>query len=798
MEPENREPTLESVTSSGAPVRRRLATPAAVAAVLRKLKTADEDDSKRRALIQGMLDGNPPYNQKDLDDAGLGTITNVNFMALASNLNARVSASHELFAEVPTLVEVNPAVPDPDDTEAQQRCGVIQEEFSTMLELWPGLLPMVDLVVRETDAYGVGPVLFRDEWDWRPTAIKRGKLLVEPRAKVVVDDNDLLMIRDEMTAGELLQQIDDVEAARLAGWKVSAVRDVLVEFFYKGQDGGDKDDKFQRSTWESLQQALRNNDPDVQAREFETLKVVHALTKEVSGKRGVTHVIQTERDTDPVFLFEKPERFETMSQAVWWMPSNYGDGYLKSIRGIASLMVKADDLSNRYLGRIFDTGWLSSGMVLQPKSQLDLSRLQFVQHGPWTILPPELTAIQTSFAPQIEQLVRLRELSEAVMKSNTGTYRQYNEGVDRTDASRKTARQVIEETSKEARFEKAAVAFRYNQYDQLYREIWRRALQSDYVDGEVKYPGKDMVLEFLKRCEARGVKRKYIVGKAKDYLITATRAVGLGSLGMKYDLTNQVLGTRGMLDAVGQANALRDWLGARVGYRNVGRYAKPVSRDMAPTNELSHAVLENNDLTQGQGVQVGTDQLQKVHIGAHLQGVLVPLIQGEMRQQVVDPQKAMAALQVAIPHVQQHVEILAQDTEHKAFVDQVMEILAQAEAALARLQRQVQKMQQQAQQQQAQQAQQVEQAQQVLKDRELEAKIHEINTKAQIEAMKQQSLNDMRRQKTGEQMQIARTKAAADIERQDEAVAAEIRRSDAAAAAERQRSQAPAAQVPQR
>jgi hypothetical protein len=447
-------------------------------------------------------------------------------------------------------------------------------------------------------------------------------------------------------------------------------------------------------------------------------------------------------------------------------------------------MARHDDLSNRYLCRVFDAGWLTSGMVLQPSTTLDLSRLQFVQHGPYTVLPPELKAVQSTFMPQVQQLIQLREVSEAVMRNNTGTYRQYDEGASDGGADRKTARQVVEETSKEAKFEKATIAFRYKQLDLLYREMWRRVLASDYAKSVVDYPGKEAAKAFLDRCEARGVKSSELVGKADKYLVSATRAVGMGSLGVKYDLTNQVLGARPMLDAQGQATALRDWLAVRVGYRNVGRYAQPMSRDMAPTNELSIAVLENNDLMQGQQCQVGTDQLHKVHIGAHLQAVIVPVLQAAQRQQIADPSKALQALQAALPHIGAHLQLVAQDKAQGDYAKGISEILKQADGVARQLQSAVEQMQRQQQAQAQQQQQKVQEAEKVLQDRELESKIHEINTKAQLEAMKQQSLNDMRKQKTEEQMAISKEKAGADNERKGAVTAADIRRRDLVAAAD--------------
>ena len=74
-------------------------------------------------------------------------------------------------------------------------------------------------------------------------------------------------------------------------------------------------------------------------------------------------------------------------------------------------------------------------------------------------------------------------------------------------------------------------------------------------------------------------------------------------------------------------------------------------------------------------------------------------------------------------------------------------------------------------------------AQQVLHDREFEAKVLEIQKKYELESMKQESLNDARRQKTQEQLDIAEARAERDDARKDAQAAAEIRRKDTVAEA---------------
>jgi hypothetical protein len=750
---------LQNVTPGGRPARRRLATAEAAYRIFESYCTADEEDAKRRAIIQGMVDGNPPYQQAELDELGLGDMVNVNFLEMRANLDARAAAAHELFIEVPTLIECRPRKfnkNDVDGAEAFHYCSIVDEEFTHLLHDWSEFLPSMDLVVRESDAYGIGFGLWPDEWDWRIKAFRRGTLRFDAKASIRVDRNDVYMIRDEMTAGELFDIIEDQEAAAGKGWKVNNVRERLIQTFLIG-DSGDQEDKYQLSTWESLQQMARNNDVIFEEKQFARVKIVHLLVREVSGDRGVSHYIIAEDESHQKFLMESFERFDGMEQSLWWLPYNYGDGYARSVRGVASLMVQHDDLSNRYLGRVFDAGFLSAGLILSPRGQMDLANLQFIHHGMYTILPPELQIQQSSFSPQITPLIQLRQVSENVMKNNTGTFRQHSENVvDRE--GQKTARQVIEETAKEARFEKEAVSFRYTQFDKLYREIFRRLTNPDYLKSESPLGGLEPAKGFMERCEDRGVPKKYIMDWKENFQVHATRALGLGSLGVKMDITNQLMMSRGDMDERGKRNVLRDWVAVRVGYVNVDKYVSKINRDQIPSNEHGIATLENNDMAEGSAIPVGTDQMHKIHVDVHFQAI-GQLMQAFAGGQIQDPIAQAVQMQLLVEHVSQHVEHMRNEPTRSAYVKQVDAALKEAGGVLSQLQALAKRLQQQQQQMQEQQQQQQMQAQQVLADRELEAKIHEINRTKDLEVLKQNSLNEARADKTEDQMAIRRSES---------------------------------------
>lgn len=764
---DNKEFEVQTVTSNGSPVKERITSILSARARYNKLVQDANPEAIRRARLKGMIDGNPPRSPTRLRELGMGNAINVNFLEARAILDMKAASYYELFFEVPTLIETKLryklSLPSEQQMMANQWAQIVSEEFTRTMFDWPGFLINMDKARREADAYGVGVMFWGDETDWRPKAYSRGSFYPDPMAELDVDNLGDFCLRSKMTAHELWKAIEDEDSATKIGWNVSAVRRVLVKTFLKeGQNA--TGDVYQTSDWESIQQRLRNNDWSIQDKAFDTVKIVHQCIKETDTGE-VSHYIFPE-DADAGrddFLFSKPRRFKKMSQVLWWLPYNSGDHYLRSCRGLASMIEPHCDLSNRYLCQLFEAGFLTGSLIVQPQTELDLSRMQLIRMGAVTILPARLEAIQTSFTPRLSELVELRDLSSAIMKNNTGVFKQHSE-VFAERGPQKTARQVVEEVAKENRVEKAGIAFDYVQLDHLYREIFRKIVNPDLISAEGEYPGQKEARDFVMRCITRGVPQDLITNSVM-WDISATRAIGMGSWSVKMDITGQVLGMRSLLDEEGQTNAVRDRLAVLVGYGNVDRYKPMRNRNEVPSNEHGIATLENNDMIEGSQVPVGNDQVHGIHEIIH-RGLIIEILKGAAQvpvEQIPDVPKLIAMLSVLLPHYAQTLQFMGADPERKPLVDAGVELFKQGMTLLKKLQQAYQQLLAQQQQQiEANQAT-VDEARQTIADREFELKAQKQQGDLQIKARGQESLNKMREDKTQEQMSIRREQMAEDM-----------------------------------
>jgi hypothetical protein len=789
------------VDRSGMPVSRSLPTIEVARAVVQEMEKVEEPTAIRHARLRGLADRNPPYNQKKLDDLNMGNITNIDFGEAQAAIRKRSGQHFELFQEVPTLADFELVEP-PDEAkngqDVQPRAAlesIVGEEFTRTLTGWSGFLPLMDFLRQEADTVDVGVCGWRDQWDWRPVQTSRGAFFPSPYAKIDVTTWDIAMVADTYETSVLLAIASDPESATAEGWNVTMLKRVLADVFFGGvtqdtQNGVDTG-YATVSRWEQLQMKLRNNDPSCMANMFSLVKVRHMFVREPMSGRISHQILPTvvcgEGDG---FLCERFGIYKDMSEAIFILPSNYGNGYVRSVRGLLSSIEAHCDLSNRFLGRIMDAGFLSGTLMLKNNAEYsDPRKLQLVRAGSVTLLPRGCEALQaSSFAPPLAPMVQVRQLSTAIMQNNNGVDKVVTENWVENQAQR-TAREVSEQSTKEARVEKSGVAFDQQQLQLLYRQMYRRLIGED-VQSDKTLPGAEEAQDFVRRCVRRGVPRTWL--KPGKLQLNITRTIGFGSWGVRLDISNQVIGMRGLMDEAGRHNAIRDRLAALVGYRNVNRYLPPATRDTIPSNEKSIARLENNDMAAGEPCEAGSDQNQVLHFETHLEPMKM-ISDAVANGEQVDVQIALPAIEQMINHETQHLQFLAMDPARAAYVKQAEEQIKAAIKARDELVRIAEQMAEEQQQMQADQEGRLAKADEIIQGQEANLEAQKAAGKLQIEADKNLSIMNMRqsRQEHGEAMaerdlnarivrQDRESAARIELERQNLALKAEIERMKAA------------------
>ena len=752
-----------TVTPEGRPSIRFL-TAEGVYNALNAMQMSDNADAQRRALIQGMVDGNPPYRQVELTKAGLGDMLNVNWLGLRGALESRLTVVDQMVGMDTRLVEVTPRNPGPAPDALQDIGDVISDQFSSAVHDWQGLSPLLEAAMRDMDMHGLGVAIFPQENDWRPIPMPRGSLRTAENSRIIVDDNEVIAVEGTLQAGDLFRVLEQ----KTPGWDLEVAKEYLIQTFVEKVDNTSQGGNDRGTTLvESFESRMRDN-VWYDTNQFQEIRIVHVYSKEVDPDGGVTHIIVPANRVGTIgWLYRQEKVYDELSDVVWWLPSiSSSDGRLRSLRGMASYLAPLADLDNRFLCHTFDIAWRSSSLVLQPASHTDLSALQFVDHGPYTILPAELK-LQASAIPAngLGQLIQLRELAQNVgqnnalgLKMSSGTpfpEHPVNQNKPGSQKELQAAQSAV------LNADRHGAAIRLRAIAGLFQNMFKRMIKTP--PAKMPPPARRIAVDFRKSCIARGVTEEQLDDFNELFTISLSRELMVGGPGAYVQMMGALMQLRSGMDEEGSVRMMRDILSVAVGRRKVDRYRPMINRENLSTSAKSFAQLENNTILEGYLPKAGRDQLHKAHIEVHMQ-LVQPIVQAAQQGQVPDPTKATQTLQGALQHVFEHLQLYGSDPAFKDEAEAMMKKLHPAVEVLKRLSQVAEKMQQmnaQMQQQQAKTAQEksaiAEQANSLNGQQltpELALKKYEIDKKDIISRMEQESLNGMRAEKTRDREQI--------------------------------------------
>ena len=802
---------LQTITDSGQPARQRIKTPEGAYELFQALKADSDDRALQWAKIQGMYDRNPPYNPADLANSGRAYQTNVNTGEMESIIDSATTASHQAVFHVHALItcKIRPELVPPGTV--QDHCAAIEEEYTDLLDSWSGFFQQADLATKEEAKYGVGGMIWPDEWNWKPRAYKSGNFLFPGQAATNTEDIEFFLVRDEIPARELFETAQKGKVSKEAGWDVPYLRKVLINTYKLGENQDDDTD--QTSIWETLQSKIRNNDTETEKKEFVGVKVVHILVREVDPEKGITHFIIPEGMTDKGFIFERQSRFERMDQVLWVLLHDNGTGEIKSVKGRGHRAFMHCDLSNRTFGAIMDGGQFAASLMVQPQTAVDTTNLQIMKVGGMMVIPSELNIVQSSFTPPINHLIPLRDMSSRILSNNMGITQNQSEN-PLSNSGEKTAAEVQSNDTREATFNQGQSMYRYLAWDRWHREVFRRLTNVDYLtngftdiddlvevirdsatldevleakSGTLDFlPGQEEAIEFFRNCINRGVPAAVLL-TPKALKLRTTRAIGLGSESERRRAVNSLMGVRSGMDEFSRRNAEREWAASQLGgYQNVDRFFPLVDRSKVPNSETVIATLENNDMAEGSQIPVGADQFHAVHIPVHMSLVIQMAKAFQENPGQVNVPKAVQLLGLEIPHLMAHLRFLSRDDTRKEQVEQFSNTLKEFVKIFQKMKAasgQIEAEQQQAQQAETDRVSQLE-SQANKNEVELAARKHEIDRRMELDQLETQNLNATRIAKLEVSIEALIRKTDASIVAEARRTDSEIRTKEALAASE--------------
>jgi len=712
----------------------RLADAVAAREIVKKLRDADLQSSKNRAMVDAMFNGEPPYDDNALAASGQTDRTNLNFNEADSIRSQALAGYYDLVGSVNELVAVQTSFGDVH--KRAEWCSIIAEEFSRMIREWTGFEFFYQKLTGQFVDHGVAFAYFPDDIDWRPEAAGLRDFKIPRNTPANEDTIEMASCEAFFLVHQLYTAIKDEEAACAAGWDVQLVRKLIKDAIVSE----DNTVASAYKDWESIEADIKNNDlywSHVKAR-----KVIadHIWVREMDG--SVTHAIVDRDGSSQAFMFRRVGRFESIQRALVGFTYGIGNGYYHGIRGLGFKILPHIQVSNRLRCTMIDGATLSSVAMIQPvdQSARGLEDLSLTTFGPFAVLPPGLKLVERAIPNYSNSVLPvINDLSMQLQNNTVG----YQARAVTPEGQARTAYEVRAQLQKEAVLSSSAVNLFYAPWSRLIREMFRRAKNDQLAQND---PGGKEVFEFRRRLAARRVP---LAALFDIFRVDPVRSIGFGSSSMRMVALDEAMALASSMDEAGRLNLVRDRLAARFGYDAVDRYVQRPDASLRPPIDQKIAELENQSFMAGKPLSVLPNENHYVHANEHL-NLLTGVLQGAQQGQI-PPEQALATFEASIPHISSHVQVLSTDPLHQQEAGKMRQALQQVTAAGQRMADELQAQQEN-----------MAKAQQADEQRQMEAQqayYADLEQRAQISPEMAAKL-----QATQVKIELDRQKAAADIE----------------------------------
>ena len=645
----------------------------------------DGESSRKRAKVDAMFDGRPPYSTDKLKSAGQGGRCNLNFGEGQRHLDAALAGYIDLITSTEFLVDTKTKRGASEGAEVGDReaNAIRNEELTLAIRNWPEWNPRFLILATEYLKHGVGVSYFDNHIDWRPQVCGLRDFKLPRNTRSNEEAIDICFSRRDYSVHELFKFISNESAAASQGWDVKEVKKAILDATRTNKDDRNYD-------WEHFQQLIKNGDGN-SAMEVKSVRLVHTWVKEANGK--VSHYLWEERHSnlksnlmtkgkkfsgkDQRFLFKKEFIHERSEQAFTLFTYGVGNsGTYHSIRGYGHRIFPLVQYLNRLQCQAADAAAISGGIMVQPNSMEDLRDLAVQFYGPFNVLRPNIEVVD-------------KKINADLTKSMIPVVRDIRQQLEDTSDFYTTARatqgspyrntlQVQAELETSTRLSAANLALFYTSMDRLAQEMVRRMVDGPKSDPAIK--------KFYERCQERGLTPGQI--KNLDHSRTkAARAVGAGNPAARIAVLDQLNQERPYMDEVGNRNLTFDRIAARIGHDVATRY---IQRDEQPrgTTAQTDAVLENSLIRLGQQVPVLPGQLHGTHLELHLP-VASQFIDAVVSQQT-DPRESLGIMQALAAHINGHAQGIAADPNQQNLVGQALDVTNKLQQIVENTERSIQ------------------------------------------------------------------------------------------------------------
>lgn len=595
---------LLNLDEKGTPPPSRLVKSSTLRQIFSDQREDDKLSMAQRAQTQDLLDGGEPFDQSELDEAGMTDVTNLNFGGAEQQLERSVNPYYRLFSNPENLVSVSTMFGADEDRDDYNK--ILNEELTRTIRQSESVPYQTKKLLNKAIYDGVSVLHWPDDLDWRYRGSGLGHFYFDRQCDACEADLECPTAFEEFTITRLWKCIRNRENAEKNGWNYDACIKAIQKATARQSATTD---------WENTLDELKNN--DLGAPRGAKIPLIHGWIEEFDG--SVSHFITTEEDQGTEeFIYSSRGKYSEMQHALVLFPWGLGTNTkLHSIRGLGRKIFGFETQRNRSLSRMIDQGELASSLMVQAEDETGMSNIGLQYYGNLAVLRPECKPVSSYQAPDLQRTV-MPVLQEMERLRNDRVAGYNTDSIFDGDA-RKTKFEVAAHLDQAAALSDAQLDFFYGPFERAIRETVRRMSRRGYIAED---PGGREIMKLQKRLLRRGIPLEALFNLDHE-ATTVVRAIGAGSAAAKTQSLNRINELRPRMDDVGRANLDRDLAVDAVGASNADRY---FAKDYAKrtTVDTNIAILENEMLLEGRPIPVLSSDKHLAHAREHMK----PLIEG--------------------------------------------------------------------------------------------------------------------------------------------------------------------------
>lgn len=616
------------------------------------------------AAIEGLIAGNPPYNPQDLRKKGLSHIANFNTLDARSLYKRGALAYWNLLNQASTLFKFTLNLGDPQQVLWAE---ALSRNLDYVVRSWPSFSINTNILSAQLVKFGLSPVLWPDEKDWRWRVIDTSKFYISDQSYSDIDQLTGIAVESTFTAQHLFQVYERMselpEAER--PWDLDELSNLLL--FIANTNA-----KTQSQPWidfMDLQRRLQNGDIGFDVVFNDNIPLVSLLYTEYSGK--ISHYMFHPTYDRGKILFFINEQYNHICEALNIFTMSPGEFMIHSNRGLGHEIFSITQAMNQLDCSMVDMAKFTSTPFLKSMStgSKDFEAIQVKPGVPTNIGTAEF--VQTNFGANIEQLIGGSNFLLQKVQLNTANAGD-DPGIPDRSLGSISPSQARMMAFKEFGVLKNNIAHFYSQFDYVAKNMAGKLWNSH--DGD---PGYAFAKKWKQRCRQDGVPEEILKtpGDKDNYGlpafmdICATRVAGGGS-----DLA-LIMGLQELMPIAGDFGpkaALvynKLWVSATIGKDYVPAFTEEKENPDAVSGGASIAQLENAVMRQGESPLFSLDNEHRAHMAVHM-ALATNTIQ-QIQQQQFSPIEADKIFVILVPHLKEHFDALTRSPFTQGFVAQI-------------------------------------------------------------------------------------------------------------------------------